>query len=280
MPIIHFTKMHGLGNDYIYIDTEKYPIPDPSACALRWSNRRCGIGADGLVLIGKSTVADRSMRIFNADGSEAEICGNALRCVGKYLYDRKLVQKREMMIETLAGVRALHVDTGKDGTVNEVTVEMGRAEKLSVLLPGGISSSFVMQDIEAAGRKWTGTAVSMGNPHLVLVGDSIETDGLEEAGRTLSQDAMFAAGANVEFVQVLDKWHLKMRVYERGSGMTAACGSGACAAAAVCFAQGAADSRGCNVIMDGGCLSISRSKDGMLLMRGHAVTVFEGYISL
>jgi diaminopimelate epimerase len=262
---IHFHKMHGLGNDYIYVDATKYDIPDPAETAKRWSACHTGIGADGLVLIGRSDMADFSMRIFNADGSEAMMCGNASRCIGKYVYDLKLSAKEIITLETLSGVRTirLHVD---NEAVNSVTVDMGEP------LVDELYTS-----VNAGGTSYEGTIASTGNPHFVVIVDDVEAIDLPTAGALIEVNPIFKDRTNVEFVEVKDKQSVRMRVWERGSGITMACGTGACATLAVCAARGKTG-RQATVRMDGGELSIILDENNHLQMTGEAVFVFEGDI--
>ena len=264
MPAIPFTKMQGLGNDYIYIDARKHPIADPAAFSRRWSNRRTGIGSDGLILIGGSQCADFSMRIFNADGSEGRMCGNGARCVGKYLHDKGLTDKTVITLETLSGIKTLELDLDKDGAVRTVTVGMGKGIPRRIPLPRG----------------GEGVAVDVGNPHLVLFVPEDPDDGfLTETGGALEKDPLFPDGVNVEFVRVLDEGHLRMRVWERGSGITAACGTGACASVVAAAMEGRIRPQGCLVHMDGGTLTVSWDPVTQLVtMTGPAETVFEGTI--
>jgi diaminopimelate epimerase len=264
--LIRFTKMHGAGNDYIYVNTMIYPLENPEELAVKWSMPHMGIGSDGLVLIGRSDVADFSMRIFNADGSEAMMCGNASRCIGKYVYDRGLTDKRTVSLETLSGVKelALSVDNGK---VTEVTVDMG----IPVIAEEELT-------LEAGGVKYTGTVVSMGNPHFVIFTDDISRIDLPVTGPLLEYHPYFPDRTNVEFVQIIRSGKSRMRVWERGSGITLACGTGACATAVAGMVTG---KTGCEseVIMDGGFLRICWNKvAGNVFMTGGAVIVFEGEI--
>lgn len=258
--------MHGAGNDYIYVNTMVYPLENPQASAIKWSMPHTGIGSDGLVLIGRSDVADFSMRIFNADGSEAMMCGNASRCIGKYVYDKGLADKRMISLETLSGVKelALSVESGK---VAEVTVDMG----IPVIEKEELT-------LEAEGIKYTGTVVSMGNPHFVVFTEDISRIDLSATGSLLERHPYFPGRTNVEFVQVMESGKLRMRVWERGSGITLACGTGACATA-VAGIQAGKTGREAEVVMDGGSLRIRWDEaTGKVFMSGGAVTVFEGEI--
>ena len=267
MSKIPFTKMHGCGNDYIYVNTMLYDIPDPSAASIKWSNRYKGIGSDGLVLIGKSTVpeADYTMRIFNADGSEAMMCGNASRCIGKYLYERGLTDKTEIRLLTLSGVKILNLHI-KDNKVESVTVDM-----LEPVLEN--EEQFV-----AARAQGHGTFVSMGNPHYVIFTDNVDQVG--ETGRVLEHHPAFPQRCNIEFAHIEANGSIRTRVWERGSGITQACGTGACATAVAAVLTGKAG-RTSQIVMDGGTLTIEwRESDNHVYMTGPAEFVFDGEIPL
>ena len=269
---IRFTKMHGAGNDYIYVDTARYPVSQPEALARQWSAPHTGIGSDGLVLIEPSEEADFRMRIFNADGSEAMMCGNASRCIGKYVYEYGLTQKTDITLETRSGIKALHLVVNADGQrVDAVTVDMG--------IPAEGPRALREQPIEADGRTYVGTTVSMGNPHLVIFTDDIGSIPLQEAGPALERHPWFPDRINVEFAQVLPDGSIRMRVWERGSGITQACGTGACATAVAACLTGRAGRR-TDIRMDGGRLSIDWDADtGHVRMTGSATKVFDGEIT-
>jgi diaminopimelate epimerase len=262
---VHFHKMHGLGNDYIYVNTMKYTIVDPEEKAKRWSKYHTGIGADGLVLIGKSDKADFSMRIFNADGSEAMMCGNATRCIGKYVYEQGLIAKTTLLLDTLSGIKTLklHID---NNLIKTVTVDMGTP-----------AVDDKPATVRAGGNTYEGTIVSMGNPHFVIIVDDINKVDLEATGPLIENDPLFPDRTNVEFVEIRDKNNIHMRVWERGSGITMACGTGACAVLAACAAKGMTD-REAEIIMDGGILSVLWDENNHIRMTGDAVNVFEGDI--
>ena len=265
--IIGFTKMHGCGNDYIYVNTMQYDVPSPAEAAIQWSNRYKGIGSDGLVLIGESpiTEADYSMRIFNADGSEAMMCGNASRCIGKYLYERGLTNKKEIRLLTLSGVKTLQLHLDKD-VVESVTVDM-LAPKLED------ASQFIYQSSLPEG-----TFVSMGNPHYVIFTDNV--DQVAEKGRVLEHHPAFPQRCNIEFACIQADGSIRTRVWERGSGITQACGTGACATAVAAFVNGKAP-RTSDIVMDGGTLSIEwREADNHVYMTGPATFVYDGQIEL
>lgn len=276
---VKFTKMHGAGNDYIYVDTLLYSIPDPGAAAIKWSAPHTGIGSDGLVLIGKPSItsgADFSMRIFNADGSEAMMCGNASRCIGKYLYERKLTDKTEIKLETLSGVKTLRLHLATGGTVESVTVDM-LEPRLHV--PEQYDES-CLGELSASFRKFRGTFVSMGNPHFVTFVDDIDTINIARYGSEMEHDAAFPQRCNIEFAQVMPDGTLRTRVWERGSGITMACGTGACATAVAAQITGRAQNKS-TIKMDGGTLLIEWSADdGHVYMTGPAEFVFDGEIAL
>ena len=275
---IRFTKMHGAGNDYIYVDTSRYPVENPERLSRLWSAPHTGIGSDGLVLIGPSDEADFSMRIFNADGSEAMMCGNASRCIGKYIYDNGLTAKTEITLDTRSGIKRLKLHVS-DGKVDTVTVDMGRPDDCT---PGGGTKGRHAgeQPVEAGGERFYGTAVSMGNPHLVIFTDDIAGIRLEEVGPLLENHPLFPDRTNVEFAQVLEDGKIRMRVWERGSGITQACGTGACATAVAAFLTGRAG-RKTEIVMDGGRLDIEwDTATGHVMMTGAAVKVFEGEIEI
>lgn len=274
---IRFTKMHGAGNDYIYVNTLLYNIENPEEKSIEWSDRHKGIGGDGLVLICKPTTddADYRMRIFNADGSEAMMCGNASRCIGKYLFERGLTDKTSIRLETLSGIKILNLHLDDDGkTVSSVTVDMLepglKNEKQYVESCGG--------KLFACGREFSGTFVCMGNPHFVTFVDDIDTIDIAHYGRVLERDENFPERCNIEFAQMLPDGSIRMRVWERGSGITMACGTGACATA-VAAAHTRRAGRESVIKMDGGDLHIEwRESDNHVYMTGPAEIVFDGEI--
>ena len=264
---IRFTKMHGCGNDYIYINIMEYEIADPQAAAIVWSNRHKGIGSDGLVLIDKSPVpeADFSMRIFNADGSEAMMCGNASRCIGKYLFERGLTSLTEIRLLTLSGVKILNLKVNQ-GMVESVTVDMGEPQLEN-------EAQFI-----ALRNPGNGTFVSMGNPHYVCFTDDVDQVG--EMGKRLEYHLAFPQRCNIEFARVEPDGSIRTRVWERGSGITEACGTGACATAVAAVLTGRAK-RTSQIVMDGGTLTIEwRKEDNRVYMTGPAEFVFDGEIEL
>ena len=281
MRKIPFTKMHGLGNDYIYVNTMEHPLSDPSGLSILWSNRHKGIGSDGLILIGSSDKADFSMRIFNADGSEALMCGNGSRCVGRYIHDKGLSDKTVLTLETLSGIKVLRLHLDESGEVASVTVEMGKGLPLPVNRPDGCVGQLDLEDVEACGMRFKGTSVDVGNPHLVLFVPDAEAAPVAEAGPALENSPMFPHKANIEFAQIIDEGHIRMRVWERGSGITQACGTGACATAVAAAMAGFTRPEGCTVIMDGGRLDVSWDPETReIRMTGTATTVFEGTIEM
>lgn len=279
--VVRFTKMHGAGNDYIYVNTLLYDIPDPGAVAIEWSDRHKGIGSDGLVLIGSPSngEADFSMRIFNADGSEAMMCGNASRCIGKYLYEKGFTDKTSIRLETLSGVKTLelHVEQGK---VESVTVDMlePELESPSLYLPENCDAG--AGHVMADGKEYEGTFVSMGNPHFVIFVDDIAKVDVARLGSELERHKAFPCRCNIEFAQVTSAGSIRTRVWERGSGITMACGTGACATAVAAAVTGRTE-RSCDIVMDGGTLNIRWNKDdNHVYMTGGAEFVFEGKINM
>lgn len=262
---IEFTKMHGAGNDYIYVNTLHYPIEHPEQLAVKWSAYHTGIGSDGLVLICPSDKGDFKMRIFNADGSEALMCGNASRCVGKYVYEEGLTDKKDILLETLSGMKVLHLHVNDRNIVETVTVDMGIPADIHLV---SLGEGYPVEE---------GIAVSMGNPHLVIFVDDINRVKLEKIGPVLECHPLFPDRVNVEFVQVFSDDAVRMRVWERGSGVTQACGTGACASVVAAVFAGRCESKQ-SVVMDGGTLEIEWAADGHIYMTGPAVKVFCGKI--
>lgn len=274
---IHFTKMDGAGNDYIYVDTSRYPISDPQTASVKWSNRHTGIGSDGLVLIGKPSIlsgADFSMRIFNADGSEAKMCGNASRCIGKYLYERHLTDSSEIKLETLSGVKTLSLTLSPDRlTVTGVTVDM--------LQPAFHQASQYDEQVGLDALREYGHPlfVSMGNPHCVVFVDDIAAIDVARVGAMGEHLPAFPERCNIEFAQLTGTDELRTRVWERGSGITMACGTGACATA-VAAAHVGLTSRESDVVMDGGRLHVRWAEDDHVMLSGPAEFVYDGEITL
>lgn len=275
--------MHGAGNDYIYVDAQKYDVPDPSAAAIAWSNRHTGIGSDGLVLIGKpygGVDADFSMRIFNADGSEAKMCGNASRCIGKYLYERRLTDKTTIRLQTLSGVKILKLHLVGNETletkVESVTVDMlapsFRVPEQYDETVGGV--------LTVGSRTFHGTFVSMGNPHFVCFVDDIDTLDVARYGSAMEYATAFPERCNIEFAELRSDGNIRTRVWERGCGITMACGTGACATAVAAAVTGRASRRSI-IAMDGGTLHIEWNEaDGHVYMTGPAAFVFDGEIEI
>ncbi len=280
MGTLKFTKMHSCGNDYVYFDCFSQNIEDPEALSIRLSDRHKGVGGDGIIMVCPSDIADGRMRIFNADGSEAMMCGNGIRCVAKFLYDTGLAHKKHLEIDTLSGVKYCDI-IEKNGEAVAVTVDMGRAElvpgRIPVSLPG---ERIVGETVSVAGGEYEVTCVSMGNPHCVLFGgDPMELD-LETVGPRFEKDPIFPQGVNTEFIEVIDSHTLKMRVWERGSGETMACGTGACAAAvAACLNGYCKMGEDITVHLRGGDLVINYT-DERVRMTGEAVKVFDGEIEV
>ena len=274
--MIKFTKMHGLGNDYVYIDAINQNIENESTLAQFVSNRHFGIGSDGLILIYKSNIADFKMRMFNSDGSEAEMCGNGIRCVGKFVYDKGLTNKTKVTIETLAGIKTLKLNI-KDGKVETVKVDMGEPilnpKEIPVISDEEPVKNLVL---EADDKKFKFTCVSMGNPHAITQVEKIDHFNVEKYGKILEVNKAFPNKTNVEFIQIVDKEHVKMRVWERGAGETLACGTGACGTVVACYLNGKT-TRKVEVELLGGKLYIEwNEKDNHVYMTGAAKTVFEG----
>lgn len=236
--MIKFTKMHGLGNDYVYMDAIHQKIDNESKLARFVSDRHFGIGSDGLILICKSDVADFKMRMFNQDGSEAEMCGNGIRCVGKFVYDNKLTDKTTITIETLAGIKILRLNAN-EGKVETVRVDMGEpvleSEKIPVIAKNNPVKNLKLKALD---KEFKFTCVSMGNPHAITVVENTKHFNVESYGKIIEVDKVFPNKTNVEFVEIVDKEHIKMRVWERGTGETLACGTGACATAVACNLNG------------------------------------------
>ena len=279
---IEFTKMHGAGNDYIYVNTLKYPIGNPEHLSELWSDRHKGIGGDGLVLIGKGAEgADFSMRIFNNDGSEARMCGNASRCIGKYLYEYGLTDKTEIKLSTLSGIKILKLHIDETNHVDHVTVDMDAprlAVKSQMATPDGSMTEGEVTSTD--GKTYKGTFVSMGNPHFVVFVDDTESFDVSDVGPTLEFAPIFPERCNIEFATLRADGSIRMRVWERGSGITMACGTGACATA-VAAALTHRTGRSSDIVMDGGTLHIEWcDKCDHVFMTGPATKVFDGVINI
>lgn len=282
---INFTKMHGIGNDYIYVDCygqDKNPmLENPSAFSEFVSDRHFGIGSDGLVMIMPSDVADFRMRMFNADGSEGKMCGNATRCIGKFVYEAGYLTKPQMTLETLSGIKYLTLHIDANNKVESVTVDMGHAilEPKNIPVISG-EETFINKPLEVDGKTYHVTCVSMGNPHAVIFCEDVDSLPLETIGPKFENHPLFPERINTEFVQVIDSSTFKMRVWERGSGETWACGTGACAVAVAAVLNGyCKQGEEVTIKLRGGDLKITYANDGTVLMTGPATHVFDGVIA-
>lgn len=278
---IKFTKMHGCGNDYVYINCFEQKIDEPSQLSMRLSDRRYSIGGDGIILIERSNIADAKMRIFNKDGSEGKMCGNGIRCVAKYLYDNNMCNsEKNIKIETLSGVKTLDI-LENNGNEAKVRVNMGTASLNPSDIPMILSKDKVISEpITLDNDTYKITCVSVGNPHCIIFVDEVYSVNVREIGTQLSSHTMFPEGVNVEFVSILDKNNLTMRVWERGSGETLACGSGSCASVVAAVENGFCDRNSdITVHLRGGKLNINYGDDG-LFMIGNAIKVFEGELKI
>lgn len=271
-----FTKMHGLGNDYVYVDTFEQPVPDPAAMAIAVSRPHFGVGADGLVLIGPSTEADYAMRMFNADGSEGEMCGNAVRCIGKYVHDRGLTAKTRVTLATRGGIKTLELRL-QGGSVEQVTVDLGEPALSPASLPVTLAGAQVLNHpLSIDGQTHHITCVSMGNPHAVIFVDDPQAVDVHGIGRQIEHHPLFPKRTNVEFVRVWRRDLLEMRVWERGSGETLACGTGAAASLVAAVLNGLAD-RSAVVQLTGGELHVHwDARDNHVYQTGPATFVFDG----
>lgn len=284
-----FTKMHGCGNDYVYVDCTKEVIPNISETAIRVSDRHFGIGSDGLILIKASDVADFEMDMYNADGSRGKMCGNGIRCVAKYVYDHGLTDKTTITVNTLSGIKTLKL-TVEDGKVSKVRVDMGEPELIPAQVPVKASvigladdrrEAIVAEPLEIKGRSYDITCVSMGNPHCItFIGEDVRDFSLEAVGPVFEKHELFPERVNTEFINVIDKDHLRMRVWERGSGETLACGTGACAVAVASYLNGFTG-RSVDIELLGGHLEVVYDeKTNHVFMTGPATEVFSGKIDL
>lgn len=289
-----FTKMHGCGNDYVYINCFEEKVENPTELAIKLSDRHFGIGGDGVILICPSDKADCTMDMYNLDGSRGKMCGNGIRCVGKYAYDHGIVDKTEITVETLSGIKTLKlVKNEKTGKIDSVTVDMGYAEFDPVKIPLSVdemnklagSEGVKKSDngcvlglkVEVNGKTNAYSFVSMGNPHAITFVDDVKTLNIMECGPDMEKHPLFPEKANIEFIHVVDRNHIDMRVWERGSGETWACGTGACASVVACFENGLTD-RNVEVTLLGGKLNIEYLEDGRVLMTGPATEVFNGEV--
>lgn len=278
---MRFTKMQGCGNDYIYVNCFEESVSSPWQLAEKISDRHFGIGSDGLVLIMPSQTADCRMRMFNSDGTESEMCGNAIRCVAKYVYDRDIIHKRQLSVETLAGIKYIAIDTDDNDIARTMTVDMGAPITEVAQVPVTAKSSPVTDlMLSAFGREFIFTCVSMGNPHAVtFISEDISRFEVERYGKVFEVDEHFPHRSNIEFAEVLSPTHLKMRVWERGAGETLACGTGTCATVAAACLNGICPREPVTVDLLGGKLTIEWSaEDGHIYMTGPAEFVFDGEI--
>ncbi len=275
-----FTKMHGLGNDYIYVNCFEEKIDNPPAVARFVSDRHFGIGSDGLIMINPSKVADFEMEMYNADGSRGEMCGNGIRCVAKYVYDYGLTDKTQISVETLGGIKYLDL-TVEDGKVTLVKVDMGKPELKAELIPIVSDNEHVLDEpIEVDGKEYRMTGVSMGNPHTVIYVDDVKNLDLETIGPKFENHERFPKRINTEFVRCIDRHTVEMRVWERGSGETLACGTGACAVAVASILNNLTDTQ-VTVKLLGGDLQIEWDKEkDRVFMTGPAKVVFDGVIDI
>ena len=275
-----FTKMHGIGNDYIYFNCLEKEIENPEELSIKLSDRHFGVGGDGIVLILPSDKADFRMRMFNADGSEGKMCGNATRCIGKYVYDKGITDKKEITLETLSGIKTLKLSVNEKNKVESVEVNMGEAILKASEIPVKSDKEKVINErIKIADSEYNITCVSMGNPHCVVYMDEIDNLDLEKLGPKFENDSIFPERVNTEFIKVIDENTLKMRVWERGSGETWACGTGACAAVVSYVLNGYCKyDTPIKIKLLGGELTIKFMKNGLVYMSGPAEFVFEGSI--
>ena len=275
---MRFTKMQGLGNDYVYVNCLEETVDNPKEVAVKVSDRHFGIGSDGLILIKPSEKADFFMEMYNADGSQSEMCGNGIRCVGKYVYDFGLTKQTEVAIDTLAGIKylTLHVE---DGKVETVTVDMGepilKAEQIPVISE---TEQFIDQSVEVCGTVYQMTAVSMGNPHGIIFVDNVKEFPVHEIGKQLEVHKIFPRRANIEFLEILDRKTANMRVWERGSGETLACGTGTCASVVAGVLNQKLEREVLVHLLGGDLLIEWRESDNHVYMTGAATTVFTGEI--
>lgn len=277
---LSFTKLQGCGNDYIYLDCWEQTLPDPAALSRRLSDRHFGIGADGLILMGPSAVADAQMRIFNLDGSEGRMCGNGIRCVGKYLYESGRVRKPHLTVQTLGGIKTLDLELRQD-QVTAVKVDMGPYDLTPAHIPVNLPGEAVVdRETDIAGGTYRVTCVSMGNPHCVVFVPEVASLPLEVLGPRFEHSPLFPERVNTEFVQVLRPQEIRMRVWERGSGETWACGTGACAAAVAAILNGHCQGdQPVTVHLKGGDLTILVTPE-TVFMTGEAVRVFDGTVEV
>lgn len=277
---MNFTKMEGCGNDYVYVDCTKKELPNPSEIAKKVSDRHFGIGSDGLILIKSSDKADFFMEMYNSDGSRSAMCGNGIRCVGKFVYDKGLTTKKQVAIDTLAGIKYLDLNV-VDGKVASVKVNMGHPILEAKDIPVKAEKSPVIKEkITVAGKEYEMTCVSMGNPHAIVYMDSIDDLEIEKIGPLFENHEVFPERTNTEFIQVVDRKTLKMRVWERGAGETWACGTGACATLVASVLNDLSENEA-TIKLLGGDLHITWDRENdLIFMEGPATTVFEGCIEI
>lgn len=280
MKKLKFTKMHGIGNDYVYVNCFEETVEDPVQTAILVSDRHFGIGSDGLILIKPSDVADGKMEMYNADGSQGAMCGNGIRCVAKYMYDYGITDKTSISVETKSGIKYLEL-TVKDGKVDTVRVNMGSP----ILVPSEIpvvsdQERVIDQPVEVGGKEWKITCVSMGNPHAITYMDDVKNLEIEKIGPLFENHAIFPDRVNTEFVHVLDRHTVEMRVWERGSGETMACGTGACAVAVASILNGLTEDEVTVKLLGGDLKIFWDRKENKVYMTGSATTVFDGVIEL
>ena len=274
--VIRFTKMHGIGNDYIYINCMESTPDRLPELAIEMSDRHFGVGGDGIVLICPSEIADFKMRMFNNDGSEARMCGNASRCIARYVHDHGLTDRKRISLETLSGIKVLSLNMSGDGEVESVTVDMGEPEFRPELIPVHTESGRMVEEVVKTSQgEIKVTAVSMGNPHGVIFVDRIEDVDFDVLGPELESHAIWPDRANIEFLEVISRSEARMRVWERGTGETLACGTGACASAVAAALTGRCD-RKVTIHLRGGDLAVEWGEDGHVMMTGGATEVFDG----
>lgn len=277
---MRFTKMEGLGNDYVYVNCLEENVQDPAGVARKVSDRHFGVGSDGLILIKPSETADFCMDMYNADGSRSEMCGNGIRCVAKYVYDYGLTTRTKISVETLAGVKYLDLQV-EDGKVKMVTVNMGAPELVPAKIPVKSDKEILVKEpIEVAGNTYEMTCVSMGNPHCVVFVEDTEDFPIEELGPQFEHHALFPNRINTEFIQVLDRKTVNMRVWERGTGETLACGTGACASTVACILNGLTENEITLHLLGGDLLVRWDREENLVYMTGPARVVFDGEINL
>ncbi len=273
-----FTKMQGCGNDYVYINCFEEDVKNPNELAIKMSNRNFGVGSDGLILVMPSNIADCRMRMFNSDGSESEMCGNGIRCVGKFVHDKNIVKKDVITVETLAGIKTLQFFKDENNMVLDVKVNMGEPIFNPKDIPV-ISDEEIVKNLKlkAFDKEFIFTCVSIGNPHAITFVEDVDNFDVDKYGSILESDPAFPKRANIEFVEVIDNNNLKMRVFERGSGETFACGTGTCATVVASFLNNKCNRENVNVKLLGGTLNITWSEeDNNVYMTGPARFVFEG----